>query len=313
MIVYLKKKIYEDRLGKFTFDILSVSKIFKLFGWFPAIALKTDHVSNAKCRVFDWWSLSARVIRIASIILTLNVIIKSAVTLSDLEKFLVFQTAAIILSMEICYIVTAGTFPDLLNSFNDFDRHAKTLQTKCKLMKVKYSRYIWTSFVLVLILAISAVSAIENFRLNTDNKTASLYTAYYLAVTVSFVVNSLSQIYLLTEIRSRVNLLENSFSEIFKGIITSSSDAVLLKLHVDKYGDLHRKLWPLTKHLADFRSSIMFMSICRWYTILLFSFWRFYSYRTPSPGIVIFVLINCSQLFITAHFSDNYTDIVSIL
>lgn len=179
-------------------------------------------------------------------------------------------------------------------------------------MKIKYSRYIWLSSELLIVTLFLVNSVIECFRIKAEYKLYLLFTAYFFAVTVSFVANTSSQIYLLCELRSRVSLLEDSFSKIFKGIFTSSSDSTLLKLHIEKYRNLHGILRSITKYMYDFNSFITFLSICRWFSTLLYVFWRFYSYRFDT-GQTINVLVVCLQLLLLNQFYQNSTDIVSIL
>lgn len=312
MFKRLRNKVYEDRLGKFGSDILPFSKLCKIFGWFPAINSSDGTERNISCRIFDFWSLLAHVIRIFCVCYRTVYTQVELRNVDSVTRTLQIQNAIVYLSMEMVFILTGKYLSDCLRLFNNFDCHAKTLQTKCKLMKPKYSKYIWLALE-IFVIASTFVWIIFCLSQEFNGKISPSRMVYAFVMISGMSTNTLILIYLSCEINYRSTLLENSLRKIFSEIIVSRSDAVLIKLHIDKYRNLHNMLWSIIKSLRNFTKFIVYVTYCWIFAGLLLWFWYFYNGGTIASCRVMIVIHKCLLLLVINSYSIRTKRTVSTL
>lgn len=273
MLTWLKSKvIYENRLGKFKSDLYPFLRFCQIFGCFPVIDLSKG--SEKKERKFVWWIFLTRILRFVCVIITSNLLFNARSTFTNREIFLRVQSIVCYTLSEIVSIFTGNELFELTKTVNEFDNHAKTLQTKSKLMKIKYERYFWVVLGLLQGLFAFGCLIIYCFFGYVNRGITCLSTLVFFSLVVTFLVTNLLMIVVLFhEIICRINLLENSFFKIYNELIISRSNAVLIKLHIDKYRDVHRKILSIVKNLKLHIKWNLFMSKFWLFQRFLYWFW----------------------------------------
>lgn len=251
-----KKKIYENRLGKFYEDIRPMFYWCQIFYYFPIQIVKLTN-NNYAFKLNYFITFVCSVIRFVFLITVLIMSIFGNISsLNDIGKKIVIRNLYFIflLTFDLIFNILRNheNLIIVLKLIHNFDLHLTILQTKNEFKKLKYHRY-FLIIVFSALLPLLIFIEINNLRhmksiylLNILRSLLALIIFYDYITKISLIIILHNEIYL------RKNILKMSFSNIFSEIVISKVDTNLINLNFDKYRDLHKKLILIINKLNNY-------------------------------------------------------------
>lgn len=244
---YIEKNYYEDRLGLFIDDFNVISKICNFFGN-PKIP-NIINVNNNNLIIESIYKNIYDLIRNTFLIFGLIYYLYFSCTFEKIIPllFMIF----VYTTTEILHNLNRQTWHDFINLINDFDNHCKLLQPKCCLMKFKYNKSIWILLTIIfgIFMITDAIkSNLKNLEWYNNNCSVIIYVGWHFLKSISN-YNYLLNLFLYYEVIIRIRLLKNNLFMRYKELSINQIDTVLVKLNIDRYQYLYRKITSIYVNL----------------------------------------------------------------